>query len=241
MGAVSHIAVIKQEQPDQMDRENLSISIDEVHEDEIDELLSLYVDLFHDREPLTKCVGLGRERMASVARSMYERSCFAGMLCWMARDRAGANRNAGFIVCDDPAVSNVHQLPEDLAGHEMERVSALGALMEEVRGPIAETLKRGEGLTIHIAAIGVAPGYEGKGIARLLLQTALSAARNRGFQYAFSECTSNASRMLHEKCGFEHLKSASLREAVAEEGRRPFADCDVDVHLMWKVLENGGA
>ena len=117
-------------------------------------------------------------------------------------------------------------------------VSVVAALLEELRSPVKQRLGLGEGLNLHVAALGVAPGYEGKGIARRLLQSALSAAYDRGFQYAFSECTSAPSRMLHEKCGFEHLNSISVGAFVLN-GRRPFMGCDVDIHLMRKMLDQG--
>jgi GNAT superfamily N-acetyltransferase len=224
-----------------MQGDSHSISIDRVHAHEIDVLLNLYVDLFHNREPFTKCVGFSRERMISIARTMYAGS-YSNVrsqgLCWIARDHAEARRGVGFIVCDDPAAAGAQRLPENLDSQEAEIVSAVVALLDEIRSPIKQTLGVGNGVNLHIAAVGVAPGYEGKGIARRLLQSALSAAYNLGFQFAFSECTSVASRMLHEKCGFEHLNSATV-SAFVLNGRRPFAGCDCHIHLMRKILNNG--
>ena len=222
-----------------MSTDNQAISIDEVQDPEIDALLNLYVELFHDREPLTRCFGFSKERMIAFARTLYAGSHSSSLsqgLCWVARDPAKENQAVGFIVCDDLVAAHAQEPLEDLAAQEAEMVSAVGALMEEIRSPIKEALALGEGVNLHVAAVGVAPGYEGKGIARRLLQTALSTARDRGFQYAFSECTSNASRILHEKCGFEVLNSVSINTFVVN-GRRPFSDYDVDIHLMRKVLD----
>ena len=100
-----------------MHRGNPSISIDRVHDHEIDALLNLYVDLFHDREPLTKCIDLSRERMISIARAIYAGSHFnlvSQGLCWVARARAEANRGVGFVVCDDLDAAGAQQLPENL-------------------------------------------------------------------------------------------------------------------------------
>lgn len=47
------------------------IGIVEVADDGVDELLRLYAVLFHDREPLTRWIGFGKERMISMARAMH--------------------------------------------------------------------------------------------------------------------------------------------------------------------------
>ncbi len=220
---------------------NSRISIDRVHGKDMDSLLTLYVDLFYDREPLTKAIGFSKERMISIARSMYAESDInksSQGLYWIARDRAAADRGVGFIVCDDPAAVAGQQLPDNLTDSEIKKVSAVSSLLEEIRNPIKEPLGLGKGINLHVSAVGVAPGYEGKGIAGNLLQTALANSCDFGFKYAFSECTSIASRMLHEKCGFENLKSVSINTYVLN-GRRPFKGCNFDIHLMWKILNKG--
>jgi len=224
-----------------MNRGNRSISIGVLHPDEMDALLRLYVDLFHDREPLTKCLGFSKDRMISIARSVYagtDSNVLSHGLCWIARDASAGNKGVGFVVCEDPSVAGSPQLPDDLADQEVEMVEAVIALLDTVRRPARDALGDGKGATLHIAAVGVAPGYEGQGIARDLLQTALSAAAELGFKYAFSECTSSASRRLHEKCGFEQLHSVSLCQ-LEVNGRRPFADSELDVYLMRKTLGKG--
>ena len=83
-----------------------AIHIDHVQPDEVDTLLSLFIDLFHDREPLTRCIGLSRERMQEFARSTYaaeETSARSQRYCWLARAGTAGNEAVGFIVCDDPA------------------------------------------------------------------------------------------------------------------------------------------
>jgi len=218
-----------------------SIHIDHVHVDEIDALLSFYVDLFHQREPLTKCIGLSRERMLSIMQMMYagpNSHVLPQGVCWIARDRAEANRIVGFIVCDDPATEGAPQLPEPLTDQEADVFSAAMALLEEVRSPMTEMFELGKGTCLHIAAIGVAPDYEGAGIATRLLQTALADARTCGFLCVFAECTSLASRRLHEKSGFTSLQSISVNTFVVN-GKRPFTDCNVDIHLMQQVLDTG--
>lgn len=215
-----------------------TICIDRVHPDETEVLLRLYVDLFHGREPLTKCLGLSRERMISVARSMHtgaNANPISRGSCWMARDRAAGMREIGFIVCDDPAAEGHQQVPENLADHEREEISALLALMEDIRKPEKDRIGSEPGKCLHISAIGVAPGYEGFGIATSLLQTALADATARGFAHAFSECTSIPSRKCHEKAGFRELHCVAVNEFVIN-GMHPFASGYFDVCLLWKDL-----
>ncbi|NMF86036.1 GNAT family N-acetyltransferase [Nodosilinea sp. P-1105] len=223
-----------------MTQDSRSIHIDRVHAHEIDEFISFYVDLFHQREPLTKCIGLSRERMLSIMQTMYARPdshVLSQGRYWVARDRAEANRIVGFIVCDDPAAEGASQMPEPLMDQEAELLSAVMALSEEVRRPMKKMLGLGKGTCLHVAAIGVAPDYEGKGIATRLLQTALVDARTGGFRCAFAECTSLASRRLHEKSGFTSLQTVSVSTLVVN-GKRPFTGCkNVDIHLMQQVLD----
>ncbi len=216
-----------------------SISIDQARAEEFDAMLNLYVDLFFDREPLTKCLGLSRERIVSIAVAKYARSnnnVLSQGLCWIARDRAEADRGVGFVVCDDPVATGAPRMPEDLTEREAEMISAVGALLEEVRGPVKDRIGAGAGKCLHIAGIGIAPGYEGRGIAGRLLRIALQAAGARGFRNVLSESTSRASRRLHEKFGFECLNSVSACSLVVK-GRHPFPDRDLELYLMWKGLD----
>ncbi len=221
-----------------MHEDESRISIDRVHSDETEALLSLYIDLFYDREPLTKCFGLGRERMIEFARSMYlsfPNNPLARSLCWMARDRFSGNKAVGFIVCDDMAAEGNPPVPDDLTDDEREKISVLQALMEAVRKPGQDRIKSQAGICLHIAAIGVAHGYEGAGIATGLLQTALTGATARGFAHAFSECTSIASRKCHEKSGFQTLHCIDVND-FAVNGAFPFAGSNLVISLLWKDL-----
>ncbi len=218
-----------------MRKEDSSIKIERVSEHQIEEVLNLYADLFHDREPLTKRLGFGRERMIAIARAMHGPEELSRTLCWIAKDCADADRGVGFIVCDDSAAGAPQGIPEGLTESETEMVSALAALLEELYAPLKERTGSEKGVSLHIAAIGVAPLYEGMGIAGRLLQAALEEAEARGFRCAAAECTSPASRALHEKCGFTTLRTLSVADFELD-GKRPFADCDFDIHLVRKGL-----
>jgi ribosomal protein S18 acetylase RimI-like enzyme len=221
-----------------MQRDRSNICIDHVHPDETDALLRLYIDLFYDREPLTKCLGLSRDRMISFARSIYGGANSSPMskgFCWVARDRHAADKKVGFIVCDDPAVEGNQLVPEDISEKEKEVFSAVMALMGEVRKPVQDRIGSEAGKCLHVAAVGVAPGYEGKGIATKLLQTALEHATAREFTHLFAECTSTGSRRCHEKLGFQCLHSVAVG-AFSVDGARPFAQNNLDIYLLWKDL-----
>lgn len=220
-----------------MHRDKHTIRIDRVRSDEVETLLKLYADLFFDREPLTKCLGFSRDRMIAIARSMHtgaDANPISRGLCWMARDHA-ARRDVGFIACDDPAEEGNPQVPDNLTIQEKENISAMMALLEEVRKPVIGRIGSEAGKCLHIAAIGVAPGYEGAGIATDLLQTALDGAIARGFVHAFSECTGIASRKCHEKAGFQNLHCVAVN-SFSVNGACPFSSSDIDVCLLWKDL-----
>ncbi|MCC5847800.1 MAG: GNAT family N-acetyltransferase [Verrucomicrobia bacterium] len=199
------------------------------------ELLDLYVSLFHDREPLTKLIGLGRERMRSLAESMHGRKPQSENLCWMARDAALENRPVAFVVCDDPTLPGAETLPDNLTDAEQETVAVVGGFLSEIRRPLPDLVAWEPGVCMHVAALGVAPGYEGQGLATRLLQTALGQARLRGFRHVFAECTGPASRMCHEKCGFACVHSVSA-DTFAYQGVFPFSGNDLVVDLMLRKL-----
>ena len=221
-----------------MQKDIAAIRILPIQPDEIEALLALYVDLFFDREPLTKCMGLSKERRVSIARSMYltsDENPISQGLCWVARDGNVDNQAVGFIVCDDPFAEGHASVPDHLSDEELENVSALQALMEEVRSPLQDRGPLGARQCLHIAAMGVAPGYEGAGIATRLLQTALVEGKAFGFMHAFAECTSIASRKCHEKNGFRNLHAVA-GDTFSWNGKKPFAGRDMDIYLLWKDL-----
>ena len=202
------------------------------------ELLELFVGLFHDREPLTRIIGLSRERMISVANAMHSGSAndpLSQGLSWIVRDTANGDRAVAFVVCDDPLVTGGETLPDDLTESELKKVEVLGAFLNAIRLPLPERVAWRPGACLHIAALGVAPGYEGRGIATRLLETVLAEARRRGFQNAFAECTGPASRACHERCGFKCVHSVSA-DAFEHEGARPLQGNDLVVDLMVRTF-----
>ena len=216
-----------------------SIRIDRVQPGEINTLLSLFIDLFHDREPLTRCIGLSRERMQEFARAMYaaeETRARSQRYCWLARAGTAGNEAVGFIVCDDPAAAGSEPaLSDNLTDHEREQVSFMLGLLEAVRKPKQDQIAARAGKCLHIAAVGVSPGYEGHGIATRLLQAALAEAAAQGFTCAFAECTSSASRRCHEKGGFRCLHTVDT-SAFTAAGLRLGPDTELELHLLWKEL-----
>lgn len=219
------------------------IRIDRFHAEEIEPLLSLYLDLFHDREPLTRCLGLARERLRVIARYLYTEAnpdALARQLCWIARDPQAARPEIGLILCEDPATAGDLALPPALTAPEAEVFAAVTALFDAVHQPLRERPRADVGRCLRVAAIAVAPGYTGAGIATRLLQTALAQARAAGFREAVAECTSEASRLLHQRCGFSRLQGLSVDQFVFND-RRPFADCELEIHLMWQGLDAGAA
>jgi len=217
-----------------------SISIERCTTHETEAFLDLYVDLFYEREPLTGCIGFTKEQMAFVARNLYAGSnnLLSQGLCWIARDRTEENRGVGIIACDDPVAAGELRIPEGISEMDAEKIMVAMGLLEEIGRPMKERLAQGEGTCLHVAAVGVAPEYEGAGIATRLLQTALSEAGSRGFRYVFAECTSPASRRLHEKAGFTCLHRVSV-SSFTQNGRTPMPDCDLDIDLMVKSLDEG--
>lgn len=213
------------------------IAIDRFVGHEFDPYIQFYIDLFYDREPLGQCVGLSREHMEFITRNLYggENNLLRQGLCWIARDLSRESCPVGIIACDDPVAGGELQMPEDLTAEDAEKLSVVVGLLEEVSRPMQEHFGQGEGVCLHVGAIGVLPEYGGQGIATRLLEAALQEAESRGFLYAFSECTSPVSRIVHEKAGFRSKNSIPL-SSYTMDGRRPLPHCDMEIHLMQKAL-----
>jgi GNAT superfamily N-acetyltransferase len=74
--------------------------------------------------------------------------------------------------------------------------------------------------TVHLAQIVVAPGAQGRGLARRLVEASLEAARAQGFTQAtllVGEGNARA-RQLYERLGF--AQAASFVSAVCDQPRR---------------------
>ncbi|WP_255331738.1 GNAT family N-acetyltransferase [Methanocalculus taiwanensis] len=214
------------------------ITIDRFSGVDFDPYIQFYIDIFYEHEPLGNCVGLSREQMEYITKNLYcgEKNLLSQDLCWIARDRSKESRPVGIIACDDPVAAGELEMPQDLTGEDAEKISVVAGVLEEVSRPMQELFGEGEGVCLHVAAIGVLHEYKGRGIAFRLLQAALQDATSRGFRYAFSECANPASRMLHEKAGFRSINSISL-SSYTIGGRRPLAHCDLEIYLMKKVLD----
>src|SRR5690606_30147070 len=66
----------------------------------------------------------------------------------------------------------------------------------------------------HISMIGVHPSYQRRGIGKKLLLSSLERAKERKFEIAVSENTSEASYQLALKCGFQVRNSVEYKNFV---------------------------
>ncbi|GEM_PF-1553510 len=217
---------------------NDHIAIEPVCSGETELLLGLYADLFFDREPLTRYFGINKERMIAIARQMHaerENNPVEKGLCWVAKDGSQAGRMAGFIACDDIAADVMPTLPGGLIDEDQKKMNAMMRLLGEIRGPCMDRIAAKGERCLHIVALGVAPGYEGRGIGTRLLKQAITQAARLGFTAAYAECSGPASLKCHEKVGFTNIHSACLNE-IQIDGARPYADSDIQVSIAWRKL-----
>lgn len=221
--------------PNILTKQNPHVEIAAVNPAGNAEILDLFVELFHDREPLTQLIGLSRGWMRALAEIMHGGNSNPEPLSWMARDIHSGNRPVAFVVCDDPALPGSEALPDNLTETEKQTVAVVGAFLNEIRRPLPRLVTWGPGSCLHVAALGVAPGCEGQGLATRLLQTALAEAEIRGFRHAFAECTGPASRTCHEKCGFECVHSVPANR-FEYQSTFPFSWNDLVVDLMLRKL-----
>ncbi len=215
------------------------ISVTPARQTEIDEVLRLYAWAFHGREPLMNYLGFSEERMVSIARALYANrtnDLLEEGLWLIARDMGTAGAPAGFIISSDLLTDKPTELPEGMTTEEKAKVPPILALMEKLRRPVNERFSLKKGECLHIAALGIVPGYEGLGIATQLLETVLARARGFGYLYAASECTGPASRRCHEKCGFRSLVAVAYAGFLFER-ERPFGDVPGECHMMWRELQ----
>ena len=219
-------------------REGGKVVISPVNADETEDILNLYARIFSEREPLMRGLGFSADRIAEIARVLYmnrNNDSLNKGLWFKATGENDSNAPAGFVVCSDLTAESPTEPPRGMTPEEMAKVPSIMALLEAIRRPLDERYSLEPGDCLHISALGVAPGWEGMGVATKLLAAALERGSELGFKYAASETTSPPSRRCHEKCGFRSLGSLVFEE-FEFEGERPFKHIEGECHLMVREL-----
>lgn len=180
---------------------------------DVDEATETLCRVFTEGEPLTRTLSLTPADFRPFARAVCEAGADQG-LSVIARDAGG--RMVGFRIAEPwpaPAGEAV-ELPVGFAPI----IALLTHLEDEF-----DRLHAADRRALHLQVMGCSPQYEGRGLAKAMVQDTLELAARRGIPRAFAEATHAGSARVFERLGFSTL--AELPYATFEyEGRRVFAD-----------------
>lgn len=110
----------------------------------------------------------------------------------------------------------------------------VAAYMEKVEQEYAKDKTFIKGEKYYLFMVGVDSSFQGKGIARRLLEKALILARERGFKQAVTVATNNAARFIAQKSGFKEVFTMPYADFMYE-GKYPFIS--IEKQLGATVME----
>lgn len=103
---------------------------------------------------------------------------------------------------------------------------------------IFETLGRDE--LFHVAVLSVDEKHYGKGIGMELVKESLKFGKEKGFEFARMNGTSDTTRVIAEKLGFKKIWSKPYKEILKVGGTEPIAyppHPHVDINVFYKNLK----
>lgn len=197
----------------------------------IREVTRCYTDVFLNHEPLTRHCRVGHDLFFTPA-YVYVSLCAADSLSFIVKDTVSMDI-AGFVFCSDLCTDWSSRDPRmaDMFSLFHEISCILGTLEHYYR----EQYPSDPGESLHIFQVGTNPMFQGHGVAKALVRTALENACDRNFSYALVECTSPASRGLFSSCGFFSIYEVSFSDFF-EGGTCHFQDLPGEITLMVREL-----
>ncbi|MCX6700204.1 MAG: GNAT family N-acetyltransferase [Methanomicrobiales archaeon] len=190
-----------------------------------------YADIFLNHEPMTRCCRICHDLFFPPAH-VYVSLCARDFKSFIARGTISGEL-AGFVFCSDLSTDWPSRDPRmaDLFSLFPNITCILGRLEHYYR----EQYPSGPGKSLHIFQVGVSPQFQGLGIAKALIRTAVENARTGGFSYVLAECTSPASQGLFSSCGFFAAYEITFRN-FSVDGTCYFQDLPGEITLMVREL-----
>lgn len=187
---------------------------------DVGEVTRCYGDVFLHHEPMTLYYRVSPDIFYPLAH-VYVSLCASDSHSFIARDTVSGDL-AGFVFCSDLSTDWSSRDPRMVGMFTL--FPNITCILDRLEQCYREQYPFGPGESFHIFQVGTIPRFQGRGVARAMVRTAVGHARSRGFSYALAECTSPASQGLFSSCGF------------FEEYILPFQDFSMDGTCYFKEI-----
>ena len=198
---------------------------------EVEEVTRCYTDIFLNHEPMTRYCRIGPDLFFPPAQ-VYVSLCARDSMSFIARGTRSGEL-AGFIFCSDLSTDWSSRDPR--MADMFSLFPKITCILDKLEHYYREQYPSGPGESLHIFQVGVSPRFQGSGVAKALLGTAVEHAREKGFSFALAECTSPASKRLFSSCGFVGVYELPFRNFL-EDGTCYFRDLPGEITLMAREL-----
>ena len=179
------------------------------------DLAELLGDVFSKREPPAVAAGFPARKIEALAKVFGAKS-IREKLSVVARSE-DTGKMIGAVLAHDFGTPVSNDI-EPLIPIFEPLLAFLGQLEEKYS--VTKSIVAGDFL--HVFMIAVDEAWSGKGVAQQLLHACMVNSASHGYQTAFTEATSDASRRVFRNIGFQERHFASYGDFVFQ-GSRPFA------------------
>ena len=199
-----------------------NITYDRLKKSEIDQACQILTKAFMDNEPLVMSLKISYEDIFTLCQT-FTVQAFDDHLCLVCKDEHGNVIGAG-LARDIATQIDYSQLSAELA--------PIFTLLEQLLSPssfngfkqYSNTIEQA-GIGIEGFMVGVESEHMRQGIARYLIDTAMSYMGSLGYRYMIGEATSPITQSICQQYGFEALAKLSYQE-FEFEGENIFKSID---------------
>jgi GNAT superfamily N-acetyltransferase len=160
---------------------------------EVEAITQLMVQVFENIGPI-RVLGVTAQDLRAFVDFFMPKFIREG-LSILARDQA-TSRLAGVMLNDDLGTPPPGELPD------IERMAPCIALYQELELTYLGDRIPAPGTFLHLFGLGVLPEFQGRGIAKTLVELSLSLGVQKGYQVALTESTGPASQQVFHRHGF---------------------------------------
>lgn len=201
-----------------------------------DKIICFVEKHFMKEEPLYKAVLPGKK--PKMVRNMLRNSLSHGLslLAKSSCDNSIVGVCVNEVSCKLDGVK-VCKLSHDEKDCNLKKLLEVWAIVS-LQPKIFETLGRDE--LFHVATLSVDEKHYGKGIGLELVKESLKIGREKGYEFAKMNGTSDTTRIIAEKLGFQKIWSMPYKEILKVGGTEPISyppHPHVDINVFYKNLK----
>ncbi|XP_006812766.1 arylalkylamine N-acetyltransferase 1-like [Saccoglossus kowalevskii] len=201
---------------------------------DIDGVTDIISKAFTQREPLTTCLGIPREKDFFETRAVCQLAARDGVSV-VAVDTT-SNKIIGVA---SSIIVNSNPEPLDIPTEVLKMYEPIYALIDKMQKVFHDspTYKNNPGSKVISAMkLGVHPKYTGRGIGTKLRQATTDLAQSRGYHFVTAVATAPESQRIYQKLGFQQLYDLKYCD-FEMKGNRPFAQLGtLSAELYYKKL-----